>query len=153
VGVKFPRATRPIKVEGGEVVRYIGVNTPETVAPGRPIECFGKEASVKNKELVIGKTVEMERDVSMRDKYGRLLRYIWIGDRLINEELVREGFAQVSTYPPDVKYAERFREAQRQAEEEKKGLWSGVCPLSGVTKSLLSPKTSSPSATPSFGTL
>ncbi len=118
-----------IKIEGGEVVRYIGVNTPETVAPNKPVECFGKEASSKNKELVQGKTVELEKDVSQRDRYGRLLRFIWIGDMLINEVLVREGYAQVSTYPPDVKYQARFVEAQRLAVAEKKGLWSGDCPL------------------------
>lgn len=135
-----------IKIEGGEVVRYIGVNTPETVAPNKPVECFGKEASAKNKELVLGKTVELEKDVSRRDRYGRLLRFIWIGDTMINEVLVREGFAQVNTYPPDVKYQARFVEAQRLAVEEKKGLWSGECPLP-VTPTPKTP-TASPSATP-----
>ena len=118
-----------IKIEGGEVVRYIGMNTPETVSPNKPVECMGREASAKNKELVQGKIVELEKDVSQRDRYGRLLRFIWIGDTMINEVLVREGYAQVSTYPPDVKYQERFIEAQRLAVEEKKGLWSGDCPL------------------------
>src|SRR3989344_5448521 len=92
-----------IKIEGGEIVRYIGVDTPETVDPRRPIECFGKEASGKNKQLVQGKVVELEKDVSERDRYGRLLRYIWIGDTMVNEVLVREGFARVATFPPDVK--------------------------------------------------
>lgn len=118
-----------IKIEGGEIVRYIGVDTPETVDPRRPLECFGKEASAKNKELVQGKVVELEKDVSDRDRYGRLLRYIWIGDTMVNEMLVREGFASVSTYPPDVKYVDRFLAAERLAREEKKGLWSGECPL------------------------
>lgn len=117
-----------IKVEGGEIVRYIGMNTPETVAPGRGIECMGKEASTKNKELVQGKTVELEKDVSERDRYGRLLRYIWIGDVLINEVLVRDGFASVATYPPNVKYLDRFIEAERLAVSEGKGLWGGICP-------------------------
>jgi len=123
-----------IKIEGGEVVRYIGINTPETVAPKKPIECFGKEASEKNKELVQGKTVELVRDVSNRDRYGRLLRYVWIGDEMINEVLVREGYAQVSTYPPDVAEVERFLNAQRSAVNEKKGIWSGVCPVAYPTK-------------------
>lgn len=118
-----------IKVEGGEIVRYIGMDTPETVDPRMPIECFGKEASAKNKELVQGKLIELEKDVSERDRFGRLLRYIWIGDVLINEVLVREGYAQVSTYPPDVKYVDRFLTAERLAREEKKGLWSGACLL------------------------
>lgn len=137
-----------IKIEGGEIVRYIGVNTPETVAPNRPVECYGKEASAKNKELVQGKRVELEKDVSARDKYGRLLRFVWIGDTMINEALVREGYAQVSTYPPDVKYQSRFVEAQRLAIAEKRGLWSGECPLPPTH----TPKgpTATPSATPAL---
>lgn len=135
-----------IKIEGGEIVRYIGMDTPETVDPRKPLECFGKEASVKNMELVQGKIVELEKDVSERDRYGRLLRYIWIGDEMVNEALVREGFAKVSTYPPDVKYVDRFLAAERVAREEKKGLWSGSCPLPTPTQSS---KESTPSATPS----
>ncbi len=136
-----------IKIEGGEIVRYIGMNTPETVAPGRPVECFGKEASAKNKELVQGKVVELERDISNRDKFGRLLRYVWLDGELINEKLVREGFAQVSTYPPDVKYDARLLEAQRQARSEEKGLWGG-CALPSPTPKPI-PNVSSASATPS----
>lgn len=116
-----------IKIDTGETVRYIGMNTPETVDPKRPVECYGHEASLKNKELVEGKTVTLEKDVLDKDKYGRLLRYVWIGDTMINELLVQEGYAQVSTFPPDVKYKDRFIEAQRQAAEEKKGLWGPVC--------------------------
>lgn len=137
-----------IKIEGGEVVRYIGINTPETVAPNRPVECMGREASARNKELVQGKTVELEKDVSQRDRYGRLLRFVWVGDSMINEQLVREGFAQVSTYPPDVKYQSLFVEAQRLAIEEKKGLWSGECPLS-VTATP-KPTVATPSAIPTL---
>ncbi len=134
-----------IKIEGGEVVRYIGMDTPETVAPNRPIGCFGKEASDKNKALVQGKVVELVKDVSNRDRYGRLLRYIWIGDEMINETLVREGYAQVSTYPPDVAYVDRFVAAQRKAESDKAGMWSGACPIVSPT----SVPTASPSALPS----
>ena len=116
-----------IKLESGQVVRYIGIDTPETVHPSKPIQCYGKEASNKNKELVEGKEIEMEKDVSETDKYGRLLRYIWIGDIFVNEYLVREGFAHSSTYPPDVKYQNRFREAEREAREESRGLWGDYC--------------------------
>ncbi len=133
-----------IKIEGGEVVRYIGMNTPETVAPNRPIECFGKEASAKNKELVQGKTVELVKDVSNRDRYGRLLRYVWIGDEMINEILVREGYAQVSTYPPDVAEVDRFIAAQRLAESEKIGMWSGVCPVIHPTKDVVATQSAIP---------
>jgi len=68
-----------IKLEDGRAVRYIGIDTPETVHPSKPVQCYGKEASDKNRELVEGKEIELEKDVSEVDKYGRLLRYIWIG--------------------------------------------------------------------------
>lgn len=136
-----------IKIEGGEVVRYIGINTPETVAPNKPVECFGKEASAKNKELVHGKVVELTRDVSQRDRYGRLLRYVWIGDTMINEVLVREGFAQVSTYPPDVAKTDILLEAQRLAREEEKGLWR-ACPPSTPTPKINNTATPSATITP-----
>ncbi len=116
-----------IKVEGGEIVRYIGMDTPETVAPGRPVDCFGKEASKRNDELTRAKAVRLEADVRNRDQYGRLLRYVWVGDTMINEQLVREGYARVSTYPPDVKYADRLVSAERQARENNAGLWGAGC--------------------------
>jgi len=116
-----------IKLETGEVVRYIGIDTPETVHPNKPVQCYGKEASDKNKELVEGKEIKLEKDVSETDKYDRLLRYVWLGDMLVNEYLVREGYAQSSSYPPDVKYQNKFIEAQRLAREENKGLWGDIC--------------------------
>ena len=115
-----------IMIEGNQAVRYIGIDTPETVHPSKPVQCFGQEASAKNKELVEGKTVRLEKDVSETDKYGRLLRYVWIGDIFVNEYLVRQGYAQVSTYPPDVKYQDLFLEAQKEAGENSRGLW-GAC--------------------------
>lgn len=116
-----------IKLESGEVVRYIGIDTPETVDPRKPVQCYGKEASAKNKELVEGKEIRLEKDISETDKYGRLLRYVWLDDVLINELLVREGYAQSSSYPPDVKYQDRFLEAQGLARDENKGLWGDAC--------------------------
>jgi micrococcal nuclease len=113
-----------IEIETGEKVRYIGIDAPETNSPSKPIQCFGAQSKEKNKELVLGKEVILEKDVSEKDKYRRLLRYVWVDDILINELLVREGYAQSSTYPPDVKYQEKFLEAQRKAREENKGLWS-----------------------------
>jgi micrococcal nuclease len=106
-------------------IRYIGMDTPETVDPDSPVECFGPEASERNQALVAGQMVELEKDVSETDQYGRLLRYVYVGDRMINEELVLEGFATVATFPPDVKYIDRFVEAERQAREAGRGLWSG----------------------------
>jgi micrococcal nuclease len=116
-----------VELSDGRRVRYIGVDTPETVDPRRPVECFGKQAGEKNKELVEGKTVQLEKDVSEIDRYGRLLRYVYVGELMINEFLVREGYAQVTTYPPDVKYQDRFNVAQEQAREQNLGLWGGDC--------------------------
>lgn len=130
-----------IALENGEVVRYIGIDTPETVHPSKPVQCFGKEASEKNKELVEGKMVRLEKDVSERDKYNRLLRYVWIGDIFVNDYLVREGYAYASTYPPDVKYADQFLKAQQEARERKKGLWAG-CEEKNVEKEVV--KTTQP---------
>ena len=114
-----------IKLENGEVVRYIGIDTPETVHPSEPVQCFGKEASGKNKELVEGKLVKLEKDITDRDKYGRLLRYVWVDDLFVNDELVRQGYAYAYTYPPDVKYTEQFVQAQKEARENNRGLWAG----------------------------
>jgi micrococcal nuclease len=108
-------------------VRYIGVDTPETKHPQKDVQCFGPEATQRNLGLVEGQTVLLEKDVSETDRYGRLLRYVWLPDsRMVNEVLVAEGYAQVTTYPPDVRYTDRFRDAQRQAREANKGLW-GKC--------------------------
>lgn len=116
-----------VKVETGDTIRYIGIDTPETVHPNKPVMCYGKEASDKNTELVEGKIVELEKDISETDKYGRQLRYIWLDDVLVNELLVKEGYAHSSSYPPDVKYQSRFVEAQQLARKEQKGLWGSVC--------------------------
>ncbi|MPZ50846.1 MAG: nuclease [Dehalococcoidia bacterium] len=116
-------------------IRYIGVDTPETVAPGQPVGCFGKEASAHNKALVEAKTVYLEKDVSETDRFGRLLRYVYLenGD-MVNELLVRDGYAQVATFPPDVKYQQRFLAAQQASRTESRGLWSacaGPAPSTG----------------------
>lgn len=116
-----------IELESGERVRYIGIDTPESVHPDKPDECFGAEAAARNRELVEGRTVTLLRDVSDRDKYGRLLRYVYVGDVLVNGLLVREGYAQVTTYPPDVAHVEEYLIAQRVAREAGRGLWGG-CP-------------------------
>ncbi|KKS14312.1 hypothetical protein A2617_03910 [Candidatus Daviesbacteria bacterium RIFOXYD1_FULL_41_10] len=114
-----------IEIAGGKTVRYIGIDTPETVDPRRPVGCFGKEASDKNKELVEGRQVKLVKDVSETDKYGRLLRYVYVGDTFVNDFLVRNGFAKSSSYPPDIKFQEQFREAENEAREGNKGLWAG----------------------------
>ena len=115
-----------------ERLRYIGVDTPETVRQDSPVECFGKEASQENARLVEGQTVELEKDISERDRFDRLLRYVYVtdpatGERLfVNLELVARGFANVSTFPPDVRHEAEYRAAEREAREAGRGLW-GTC--------------------------
>lgn len=121
-----------IEIEGGQKIRYIGIDTPETVDPRKPVQCFGTEASNRNKQLVGGKRVRLEKDVSETDRYGRLVRYVYVGDTFVNLVLVQDGFATSYTYPPDVKYQNQFTEAERLAREQKKGLW-GSCPISAPT--------------------
>jgi micrococcal nuclease len=114
-----------ILLENGQKVRYIGINTPESVDPRRPVQCFGKEASKRNKELVEGKIVRLEKDIEDKDKYGRLLRYVFLPNgAFINYELVKQGYASVYTFPPNVKYVNKFRQAQNIAKENNLGLWS-----------------------------
>lgn len=114
-----------IQIETGQKVRYIGINTPESVDPRRAVQCFGDEASGYNKKLVAGQKVKLVKDVKDMDKYGRLLRYVYLpnGD-FVNLKLAREGYATVMTIPPNVKYAALFIEAVRKAREAKLGLWS-----------------------------
>jgi len=97
-----------IEIEGSQKVRYIGIDTPETVHPEKAVQCFGQEATSKNKELVEGKTIELEKDISEIDKYGRLLRYVFVNQTFVNDYLVREGYAHASSYPPDVKYQDQL---------------------------------------------
>jgi endonuclease YncB( thermonuclease family) len=122
-----------IKVDiGGEVftVRYIGMDTPETVKPNTPVQWMGPEASAANKRLVAGQQVVLEKDVSEVDRYGRLLRDVWLerpdGWLFVNAELVRLGFASVATFPPDVAYVDVLLEAQREARAAGVGLWSAT---------------------------
>lgn len=117
-----------IVIEGNKKVRYIGINTPELKDPRRPVECFAQAAADENKKLLEGKEVFIQKDVSEVDKYKRLLRYVWADDIFINDYLVRQGFAQVSTFPPDVKYQQQFLEAQKEAMENNRGLWK-ECPV------------------------
>ena len=131
-----------------EPLRYIGIDTPETVDPRKPVQCFGVEASKKNKELVDGKMVRLEKDITDRDKYKRLLRYVWLGDTLINEMLVSQGYATSYSYPPDVKYQDRFVEAEKQARDNKLGLWT-ACASASASVPPATPTTQAATANPS----
>ncbi|HMM43277.1 MAG TPA: thermonuclease family protein [Thermomicrobiales bacterium] len=116
-----------------ERLRYIGVDAPESVRPDYPVECFGPEASKENARLVGGQEVDLVRDVSNRDRFGRLLRYVYVrdpatGERVfVNLRLVEEGYANAVTFPPDLAHVDELRVAERQAREEGRGLW-GACP-------------------------
>ena len=111
-----------VEIDGRpERVRYIGIDTPEMNDEREAIVALAQDATGANERLVGGKSVRLEFDVQQRDKYGRLLAYVWVGDTMVNEELVREGFAELLTIPPNVKYAERLAEAirvTREAEDE-----------------------------------
>jgi micrococcal nuclease len=124
--------TIKVRLDDGQVVtvRLTGIDTPETKHPTKPVQCFGAEASAKTAELLpIGATVGLERDVQERDRYGRMLAYVWPENNMLmlNEQLVAEGYALTLTIPPNVRYAENFTNAQRIAPENGLGLWSG-CP-------------------------
>lgn len=143
----FEKATVTRVVDGDTIIvnlngnderlRMILVDTPETVHPKKPVQCFGKEASDYTKEQLSNKTVYLQKDVSDRDRYNRLLRYVWLDRPFSNEPtdaeikksmynaiLVKEGYGKISTFPPDIKYVELFRELDRNAREKNKGLWA-----------------------------
>jgi endonuclease YncB( thermonuclease family) len=110
-----------------ERLRLIGMDTPETVDPRVPVQCYGREASAKARELLLGQTVRLEADPSQgeRDAYDRLLRYIWLADgRLINLEMIAQGYAHEYTYRTPYKYQQAFRAAEQAARAAGLGLWS-----------------------------
>ena len=112
-------------------VRLIGINTPETVDPRKPVECFGKEASAKAREILGGKKVRLEADPSQTDsdKYARLLRYVFLEDGTnFNKLMISEGYAYEYTYALPYKYQKEFKQAQKTASDAGNGLWAeGAC--------------------------
>ena len=121
--------TISVMVNGAtEKVRLIGIDTPETKKPDTPVQCFGPEASAYTASLLpIGTEVRLERDVEARDKYGRLLAYVYVAaDRtFVNLQIVRQGYARLLTIPPNVAHSEEFVVAARAAEADDIGLWAG----------------------------
>jgi micrococcal nuclease len=111
---------------GGELedVRYIGVDTPETVKPGTPVQCFGPRASRFNHRLVEGRRVRLVFGVERRDVYGRLLSYVYLGGRFVNAELARRGLARTLTIAPNDRFADRFKRLEIAAARRGRGLWS-----------------------------
>ena len=111
-----------------ERVRYIGIDTPESVRPGTPVQCYAHRAATENARLVRGERVRLVFDVERRDRFGRLLAYVYRSrdGAFVNAALVRGGFARTLTVPPNVRFAARFARLARQARRAGRGLWS-VC--------------------------
>jgi len=118
---------------GNERLRYIGIDAPESVTPDTSVEFMGREAAAANAALVDGREVLLERDVSDRDRFDRLLRYVWLpegdGWLFVNLELVRQGYASAVSFPPDISRMDELRGAERVAREAGIGLWGPATPL------------------------
>lgn len=113
-----------VELDGGEKVRLIGVDTPETKDPRRPVQYFGRQASAFTKQMVEGKLVRLEYDRTRRDRYGRTLAYLRLEDgKFVNLEIVREGYGFAYTKYP-FRYMDEFRNAERHARAERAGLWA-----------------------------
>lgn len=125
--------TLVIKLNGKqERVRMIGVDTPETHHPSKPVQYYGKEAEAFTRSQLTGATVYLEFDAQQRDKYGRLLAYVWTSrpdsesdarDKMFNAKLLLDGYAKLLTVPPNVKYVDQFKDFQRESRENNRGLW------------------------------
>jgi endonuclease YncB( thermonuclease family)/membrane-bound metal-dependent hydrolase YbcI (DUF457 family) len=105
-------------------VRLIGIDTPESVKPNTPIQCFALQASAFTKAQLLNKQIRLEYDTQQTDTYGRTLAYVWLDSQLFNEVLAQEGYAQQLTIPPNVRYAARFYAAVKTARQNNKGLWA-----------------------------
>ncbi len=110
-----------IELSSGERIRYVGIDTPE-ITNGKH-ECYGHRAAARNRELVEGKTIRIERDISETDRYGRLLRYVWVGNTFVNATLIAEGYATTLTISPDVTRAQEFLQLEQHARVTSRGLW------------------------------
>lgn len=120
-----------IVLENGERLRYIGIDTPEEFDRRKPVQCFAKEAAEANRQLVEGKTIVYSYDTNERDKYGRLLGYVWLKDArwgkdgsFVNERLIRDGYAFAWAYGKDRTHADTFAAAEADAKAHRRGLWA-----------------------------
>ncbi|MFA6432261.1 MAG: thermonuclease family protein [Candidatus Paceibacterota bacterium] len=111
-------------------VRMLGINTPETVDPRKPAECYGHEASEETRSLLVGHTVRLKANPNRekKDRYGRYLLYVYQGDLFVNKYLVQDGFAREYTYGKAYSFQDEFKKVEGEARAEKKGLWA-VCPV------------------------
>jgi micrococcal nuclease len=117
-----------IELEDGTHIRYIGIDTPETVHPTKPVQCFGHEASDYNHALVDGQAVRLVADKEATDHYGRALRYIYLEDgTFVNFQLVAGGYARAYPYAPNTAHKAEFAAAQTRAQQAGLGLWA-ACP-------------------------
>lgn len=120
-----------IELSGGQVVRYIGIDTPETrkrkdtewIYDPKP---YAEEAKNFNRQLVEGKPVRLEFDVQQKDRYNRILAYVYRDDLMVNLEMLRQGYALIFTHPPNVRYMKEFLNAQKEARENRRGLWADL---------------------------
>ena len=119
--------TALVRLDGGpEYVRYIGIDTPETVKPDTPVQCGGPRASAYDHRLVDGRTVRLVFDRERRDEYGRLLAYVYLGKRFVNAEIMRRGYARPLPFPPNTAHARLFAHLADEAGRRGRGLW-GRC--------------------------
>lgn len=133
-----------------ETIRLIGIDTPEVVDPRKPVQCFGREASNKAKEILNNQTVYLESDPTQgeRDKYQRLLRYVWLDDNTnFNKLMISEGYAHEYTYAVPYKYQGEFKQAEKEAEESNRGLWSPNTCNGHTTQAVATPKSVVPAPT------
>ena len=109
-----------------ETIRYIGIDTPESVTPNTPVQCYAKAASQANANLVSGQAVRLVTDVEPRDRYGRILAYVYTikNNLFINAELVAKGYAKAYKFPPNTKFASLFERLANTAHNSNKGLWN-----------------------------
>jgi micrococcal nuclease len=121
--------TIEIELDGGrEDLRLIGIDTPETVKPGTPVQCYGPRASAFTHALLEGRTVRVVFGVERHDVYGRLLGYVRLGDRMVNAMLVRRGLARTLTIPPNDRFAQFFDRLELEAARAGRGLWDACRP-------------------------
>lgn len=116
-----------VDLRSGVRIRYLLVDAPEIAHSARQIpECYGNEATTLNTQLVLGREVTLEYDQQCKDRYDRLLAYVYIGDRMVNREIIARGFARLLVIPPNEKHAEELERLEADAREEGRGLW-GDC--------------------------
>lgn len=117
--------TAKVFFEGeSEYVRYIGIDTPESVQPNAPVECFGPESKALNARLIEGKRMKMVFDEERRDHYGRLLAYVYVEGRLVQAEMLRRGYATILEVSPNTSRADQFSDLEDEARDAGRGLWS-----------------------------